>query len=114
MRMRIGWLVALAAMAFAFATVAWAAGPEVDPASVSDGLKAIFKYGKGQRESARASPERSLGSGSAEGMQCRCPRDAHLPDGLSSILNPRNAHPAARPKSKRAIGGPKSRTGITR
>ncbi len=50
MRMRIGRLVALAAMAFAFATVAWAAGPEVDPASVSDSLKAIFKYGKGQRE----------------------------------------------------------------
>jgi TRAP transporter TAXI family solute receptor len=50
MRMRIGRLVALAAMAFAFATVAWAAGPEVDPASVSEGLKAIFKYGKGQRE----------------------------------------------------------------
>ena len=50
MRMRIGRLVALAAMVFAFATVAWAAGPEVDPASVSDGLKAIFKYGKGQRE----------------------------------------------------------------
>src|SRR6266568_2597327 len=52
MRMRIGRLVALAAMVFGFATVAWAAGPEVDPGSVSDGLKAIFKYGKGQRETA--------------------------------------------------------------
>jgi hypothetical protein len=50
MGMRIGRLVALAAMVFGFATVAWAAGPEVDPASVSEGLKAIFKYGKGQRE----------------------------------------------------------------
>src|SRR5229473_6703485 len=50
MRLRIGRLVALAAMVFALATATWAAGPEVDPASVSDGLKAIFKYGKGQRE----------------------------------------------------------------
>ncbi|HYS83902.1 MAG TPA: TRAP transporter substrate-binding protein, partial [Bradyrhizobium sp.] len=48
--MRIGRLVASAAMVFAFATATWAAGPEVDPGSVSEGLKAIFKYGKGQRE----------------------------------------------------------------
>jgi len=50
MGMRIGRLVALAVMVFGFATAAWAGGPEVDPASVSEGLKAIFKYGKGQRE----------------------------------------------------------------
>src|SRR6266853_834113 len=52
MGMTIGRLVALPVLVFAFATVAWAAGPEVDPASVSEGLKAIFKYGKGQRETA--------------------------------------------------------------
>ncbi len=50
MGMRIGRLVALAVMVFGFATAAWAGGPEVDPASVSEGLKTIFKYGKGQRE----------------------------------------------------------------
>jgi TRAP transporter TAXI family solute receptor len=49
MRMRIGRLVALAVMVFAFATAVWAAGPEVDPSSVSEGLKAIFKYGSGGR-----------------------------------------------------------------
>src|SRR5450759_4935613 len=41
-------------------------------------------------------------------------RAVHLSDGLFSALKPRNAHPAANPKSNRAIGGPKSRTGITR
>jgi len=50
MRIRIGLLVALTAMLSAVASVAGAAGMETDPASVSDGLKAIFKYGKGQRE----------------------------------------------------------------
>jgi hypothetical protein len=37
-------------MLFAFATGARAAGSEVDPASVSESLRAIFKYGKGHRD----------------------------------------------------------------
>src|SRR3984893_8312576 len=49
MRTRIVWLVALAATFFAFATAARAAGTEVDPGSVSEGLKAVFKYGNGKR-----------------------------------------------------------------
>src|SRR6266536_2019895 len=49
MGMRIGCLITLAAMLFAFATGA-RAGSEVDPASVSESLRAIFKYGKVQRE----------------------------------------------------------------
>jgi TRAP-type uncharacterized transport system substrate-binding protein len=49
MRMRIGCLVALAAMLFAFATGARAAESEVDPASVSESLRAIFKYGSDKR-----------------------------------------------------------------
>src|SRR5438034_1993837 len=52
MRMRIGLLVALTAMLSAVATVAEAAGMEMDPASVSEGLKAIFKYGPGTHETA--------------------------------------------------------------
>ena len=35
-------------------------------------------------------------------------------DEVLSTLNPRNAQPAASPKSSKAIGGPKSRTGTTR
>src|SRR6266849_10254492 len=50
MSMRIGRLVALAVMAYASAV--WAAGPEADPSSVSEGLKAIFKYGSGTRPTA--------------------------------------------------------------
>src|SRR6266516_1898650 len=52
MRMRIGLLVALTAMLSAVATVAEAAGMEMDPASVSEGLKAIFKYGNTTRQTA--------------------------------------------------------------
>jgi len=50
--MRIGLLVALTAMLSAVATVAEAAGMEMDPASVSEGLKAIFKYGNTTRPTA--------------------------------------------------------------
>src|SRR6266496_2882522 len=52
MRMRIGVLAALTAMLSAVATVAGTAGTEVDPASVSEGLKAIFKYGNTTRPTA--------------------------------------------------------------
>src|SRR6266545_655291 len=52
MRIRIGLLVALTAMLSAVATVAGTAGTEVDPASVSEGLKAIFKYGNTTRQTA--------------------------------------------------------------
>jgi TRAP transporter TAXI family solute receptor len=50
MRMRIGLLVALTAMLSAVASAAGAAGMETDPASVSEGLKAIFKYGNTTRQ----------------------------------------------------------------
>jgi TRAP transporter TAXI family solute receptor len=50
MRVRIGLLAMFTAMLSAFATIAWATGTEVDPASVSEGLKAIFKYGTGTRQ----------------------------------------------------------------
>jgi TRAP transporter TAXI family solute receptor len=46
-----GRLLAVAAMIFAFATAAWAE-TESDPGVVSDGLKAIFKYGRSTREMA--------------------------------------------------------------
>ena len=52
MRIRIGLLVALTAMLSAVASVAGAAGMETDPASVSEGLKAIFKYGNTTRQTA--------------------------------------------------------------
>ena len=52
MRTRIGLLVALTAWLSAAATVAGAAGMETDPASVSQGLKAIFKYGNTTRQTA--------------------------------------------------------------
>ena len=50
MTSRIEWFAALTVIIFAFATGAWAAGPEADPGSVSGSLKAIFKYGDGKRE----------------------------------------------------------------
>src|SRR6266566_6381417 len=52
MRMRIWVLAALTAMLSAVATVAGRVGTEVDPASVSEGLKAIFKYGNTTRQTA--------------------------------------------------------------
>src|SRR6266545_3814938 len=52
MRMRIGLPVALTAMLSAVASVAGAAGMETDPASVSEGLKAIFKYGNTTKQTA--------------------------------------------------------------
>src|SRR5215470_18066106 len=48
---RFGRLLAVAATIFAFATAAWAE-TESDPGVVSDGLKAIFKYGRSTRETA--------------------------------------------------------------
>jgi TRAP transporter TAXI family solute receptor len=50
MAMKTGCFVALVSMVFAFQSASWAAGPEGDPAAVSNGLKAIFKYGSGKRE----------------------------------------------------------------
>src|SRR5260370_19360945 len=38
----------------------------------------------------------------------------HLPGGEPSTLKPRNAHEAATARIKTAIGGPKSKTGISR
>ena len=43
---------ALAALAVAFVTVGRAAETELDPAAVSEGLKAIFRYGAGTKETA--------------------------------------------------------------
>jgi TRAP transporter TAXI family solute receptor len=48
---RFGRLLAVAATIFAFATAAWAETGS-DPGVVSDGLKAIFKYGRSTRETA--------------------------------------------------------------
>src|SRR6266498_1311445 len=50
MKTRTRRFAAFTAMVFAFTTVAWAGGPEADPGSVSEGLKAIFKYGTGKRD----------------------------------------------------------------
>ena len=50
----MGWNVsrifAVAVMLISFVGVGWAAETEVDPGSVSEGLKAIFRYGNGTRE----------------------------------------------------------------
>ncbi len=48
----VGRFLAVAAMVMGFAGPAWAAETEVDPGSVSDGLKAIFRYGNGSRDTA--------------------------------------------------------------
>src|ERR1700737_2361054 len=50
MKTTIRRFAAFTAMVFAFTTVAWAGGSETDPGSVSQGLKAIFKYGTGKRD----------------------------------------------------------------
>jgi TRAP transporter TAXI family solute receptor len=50
MAMRIGRLVAFTSIALVLSTVAWAAESEMDPASVSESLKAIFKYNSGKRD----------------------------------------------------------------
>jgi TRAP transporter TAXI family solute receptor len=52
MAMKIGRVVVLTAILSTFATVAGSTGMEADPASVSEGLKAIFKYGNGTRQTA--------------------------------------------------------------
>jgi TRAP transporter TAXI family solute receptor len=50
----MGWnvsrLFAVAVMLISFVGVGWTAETEVDPGSVSEGLKAIFRYGNGTRE----------------------------------------------------------------
>src|SRR5207248_1357944 len=51
MTMQFGRLVAVV-LILAFGNLSWARGPEPDPASVSDGLKAIFKYGNTTRQTA--------------------------------------------------------------
>jgi TRAP transporter TAXI family solute receptor len=45
-------LVALFSMLLSLAAVGWTAETQVDPASVSEGLKAIFQYGNGDKETA--------------------------------------------------------------
>jgi TRAP transporter TAXI family solute receptor len=45
-------LLAAAAMVMGFVGIGWAAETEVDPSTVSDGLKAIFRYGNGSRDTA--------------------------------------------------------------
>ena len=54
MAFNIGRLFAIATMMMimSFVGIGWAAETEVDPGSVSDGLKAIFRYGNGARETA--------------------------------------------------------------
>jgi TRAP transporter TAXI family solute receptor len=51
---KIGRLLAIATMAMGmgFIGIGWAAETEVDPSTVSDGLKAIFRYGNGSRDTA--------------------------------------------------------------
>jgi TRAP transporter TAXI family solute receptor len=47
---KLGRLLAVAAMITGFVGIGWAAETEVDPSTVSDGLKAIFRYGNGSRD----------------------------------------------------------------
>jgi TRAP transporter TAXI family solute receptor len=49
---KLGRLLAVAAMIMGFVGIGWAAETEVDPSTVSDGLKAIFRYGNGSRDTA--------------------------------------------------------------
>jgi TRAP transporter TAXI family solute receptor len=49
---KLGRLLAVAAMIMGFVEIGWAAETEVDPITVSDGLKAIFRYGNGSRDTA--------------------------------------------------------------
>jgi TRAP transporter TAXI family solute receptor len=49
---KLGRLLAVAAMIMGFVEIGWAAETEVDPSTVSDGLKAIFRYGNGSRDTA--------------------------------------------------------------
>jgi TRAP transporter TAXI family solute receptor len=50
MRCNIGRFFAMATMIASFVGIGWAAETEVDPGTVSDGLKAIFRYGNGAKE----------------------------------------------------------------
>jgi TRAP transporter TAXI family solute receptor len=52
MTRKLGRLLAVAAMLIGFVGIGWAAETEVDPSTVSDGLKAIFRYGNGLRDTA--------------------------------------------------------------
>ena len=47
-----GRLLAVTVMIMGFVGIGWAAETEVDPSTVSDGLKAIFRYGNGSRDTA--------------------------------------------------------------
>jgi TRAP transporter TAXI family solute receptor len=49
---KLGRLLAVTAMIMGFVGIGWAAETEVDPSTVSDGLKAIFRYGNGSRDTA--------------------------------------------------------------
>ena len=49
---KLGRFLAIAALLMGFVGIGWAAETEVDPSTVSDGLKAIFRYGNGSRDTA--------------------------------------------------------------
>ena len=70
------WRLLAAALALlGFVTMAWAE-TEVDPGAVSDGLKAIFKYGPGTHDSGstRISPTSSNGSPTRSSRKARSTR----------------------------------------
>ena len=52
MTRKLGRLLAAAVMIIGFVGIGWAAETEVDPSTVSDGLKVIFRYGDGSRDTA--------------------------------------------------------------
>jgi TRAP transporter TAXI family solute receptor len=52
MRSNVGRALALAVVSVCFVAVAWAAETEIDPGTVSEGLKAIFRYGSSTKETA--------------------------------------------------------------
>ena len=52
MTRKLGRLLAAAVMVIGFVGIGWAAETEVDPSTVSDGLKVIFRYGDGSRDTA--------------------------------------------------------------
>ena len=48
----VGRLLALTSMLLSLAAVGWGAETQVDPATVSEGLRAIFQYGNGDKDTA--------------------------------------------------------------
>jgi TRAP-type uncharacterized transport system substrate-binding protein len=48
----VGRLLALSSMLLPLTVVGWTAETQVDPASISDGLRAIFQYGNGDKDTA--------------------------------------------------------------